>query len=92
MKINGDIVTLKLVTIKDVKFILKLRQNESLNKYISPTSIKLDEQKIWIKNYLKRQDEKKEFYFIIQNKKGKSCGTVRIYEIDEIKGSVTTNG
>lgn len=85
MKINGDIVTLKLVTIKDAKFILKLRQNESLNKYISLTSIKLDEQKIWIKNYLKRQDEKKEFYFIIQNKKDKSCGTVRIYEIDEIK-------
>lgn len=82
MIIKGYIIDLKLVDMKDAKFILKLRQNKELNKYISPTSIDLDNQKKWIENYLEREKKKEEFYFIVQTKKGISCGTVRIYNID----------
>ena len=85
IEINGKLISLKLVRIKDAEFISKLRQKKELNKYISITSTNLDDQKKWIESYLKKEEKKKEFYFIIQNKKNESCGTVRIYNIDKEK-------
>ncbi|MGL5023146.1 MAG: GNAT family N-acetyltransferase [Cetobacterium sp.] len=85
IEIKGNLINLKSVVIQDAKFILKLRKNKELNKYISPTNINLENQKKWIESYLKKQDENKEFYFIVQNKKNESCGTVRIYNVNTEK-------
>lgn len=82
-KIEGKIINLKSAREEDAKFILKLRQDENLNKYISQTSPSLQKQIDWIKNYLKREVDKKEFYFIVEDKKLNSCGTLRIYNIKE---------
>lgn len=82
IEIKGKIVSLKSVTLEDAEFILELRQDLDLNKFISATSPSLENQRVWISNYLIREKEKKEFYFIIKDKEHNSCGTVRIYGID----------
>lgn len=80
--IEGEIINLRLITEEDAEFVVKLRTAQEISKFISSTSIDIDDQKKWIKNYKVREKNKKEFYFIVENKRGVSCGTVRIYNID----------
>ncbi|MGL6115871.1 MAG: GNAT family N-acetyltransferase [Cetobacterium sp.] len=89
IEIKGSVIDLKSVVIGDAKYILELRQNPQLNTFISSTSINLDDQIIWIDNYLKREIEMKELYFIVKNKDKNSCGTVRIYNINIEKKECT---
>ena len=89
IKLKSELINLKLVEIEDSEFIFNLRQDKELNKYISPTSENLSSQKKWIESYLEREKKQKEFYFIVQNKKEKPCGTVRIYNIDKTKRECT---
>lgn len=89
IEIKGSIIDLKSVVIGDAKYILELRQNPQLNTFISSTSINLDDQIVWIDNYLKREAELKEFYFIVKNKDNNSCGTVRIYNVNAEKKECT---
>lgn len=80
--IEGKIINLRLVKEEDADFILKLRNDKELSKFISPTNISLEEQIEWIKSYKIRENKNKEFYFIVENKEKVCCGTVRIYNID----------
>lgn len=80
--IEGKIINLRLVKEEDADFILKLRTNKELSKFISPTNIGLEEQIEWIKNYKICENKNEEFYFIVENKEKIPCGTVRIYNID----------
>lgn len=82
-KILGELINLKLVREEDAKFIVNLRQDENLNSYISQTSSSLENQIEWIKKYLEREEQKKEFYFIVEDKSATPCGTVRIYNIQK---------
>ncbi len=82
-EISNAGLMLRLVEIDDAEYIYKLRQNSKLNRYLSKTSIDIEDQRKWIENYKKREKERKEFYFIVYNKiSNKKCGTVRIYNID----------
>lgn len=84
MILNGNKIILRLVEEEDSYFILKLRQNKELNKYISLTDITVEQQKEWIKRYKIREKNKEEYYFIVLDKKiNQPCGTVRIYNIDK---------
>ena len=56
-------IKLKLVDIKDARFILNLRTNKNLNKYINPTSEKISDQLLWMKNYFNRNRQNLEYYF-----------------------------
>lgn len=71
----------KLVSIEDAKFVADIRSNKDLSKFLNPTKHSLNDQKKWIEDYKKREDEKKEFYFIIKIKPNVSLGTIRIYNI-----------
>lgn len=82
-KIFGKLINLKPVRVEDAEFILELRQDENLNRYISSTSPSLQNQREWIKNYLERENEGKEFYFIVEDKNFNPCGTVRLYNIQD---------
>lgn len=89
MQLTGNKIILRLVE-EDSYFILKLRQNKELNKYISSTDITVEQQKEWIKKYKIREKKEEEYYFIILNKEMKQpCGTVRIYNIDKINKVAT---
>lgn len=80
--IDGEIINLRLVKEEDADFILRLRNDKELSKFISPTNISLEEQIEWIKRYKIRKNKNEEFYFIVENKENVACGTVRIYNID----------
>jgi len=72
-------VILRLVEIEDAEFILNLRTDPKLNKYISPTSPVLEEQTRWLHKYKMREKEGLEYYFVVLDLEGKRYGTIRLY-------------
>lgn len=82
--VEGKHLNLRLVEQSDAEFILNLRIDDSLGKFLSKTDIDLGKQKEWIKNYKNREKEKNEYYFIIRrNDTGENIGVVRIYNFIE---------
>ncbi|MUK49021.1 GNAT family N-acetyltransferase [Aliivibrio fischeri] len=82
MRLKGQFCTLRLVEIEDASFILKLRTDQKKSKFLSKTNVDLEEQISWIKLYKKREDLKKEYYFIIEDKFNNKVGTYRLYDIN----------
>ena len=80
MIIYGKNINMRTVELSDVEFIFNMRQNESKTKYLSQVNGTIEDQKIWIKNYLQREDEKQEFYFVIESKISEKLGLVRMYD------------
>jgi RimJ/RimL family protein N-acetyltransferase len=76
----GRSVDLRFVDVSDAAFILSLRMDASLSRYLTPVSGQLCEQQVWIRNYKERERQKQEYYFIIQSKTGELFGTVRVYD------------
>lgn len=85
LEIVGKHLKLRLVEIEDAQFILNLKNNDNLNKYLSKTDSSLGSQRKWIENYKIREADKKEFYFIIEDNLMNPHGTIRIYNINEEK-------
>ena len=54
----------RLVNEDDAEFIIDLRTDKDLSRYIHDTSPDLDNQIQWIREYKKREAEGKEYYFI----------------------------
>lgn len=79
--------TIRLVDIEDAAFILDLRNNPKLNRFISQTSLNVEDQINWIKAYKKRESEKKEFYFIILEN-GIKRGFYRLYNINHFSFTI----
>ncbi len=78
MKIIGKNVDLVEVKVADAEFILSLRQNPDLNKYLSFVDNDLKKQKQWLQKSI---FNKNEYYYLIKNKKNTPVGTIRIYDI-----------
>lgn len=77
---------LKEVDTNDVNYILKLRTDKYLSKFLNPTSNDKKKQLLWLKKYFERRKKKEEFYFIFQIKKKKiykNLGFARIIKIDQ---------
>jgi RimJ/RimL family protein N-acetyltransferase len=77
--IEGKNINLRLIQIEDAEFILSLRMNLQLSKYLSRVEDNIALQREWIKNSLKKSNER---YFIIENKEKEKSGTVRIYNVE----------
>ena len=73
-------IILTLANIQDAKFILSLRSNENLNRFVSQVSCELPEQEKYLENYKKRESIRSEFYFIIRDLDMNPLGTVRLYD------------
>lgn len=80
MRISGKNINLRTVEINDAEFIYNMRQNKEKTKYLSKVNGSLADQQQWIHSYKHRENTKKEFYFIIESKKNKSLGLVRMYD------------
>lgn len=78
MIITGKNIDLRPLRISDAEFILSIRLNPALSKYLNPVENDLEKQREWIKNCI---NDPRESYFIIQNKKSEPVGTIRIYNI-----------
>jgi len=75
-------LSLRLIDFCDAKFILDLRSDYELNKFLQKFNASLDNQVEWIKNYKYKEEKNKEFYFIIEEDSSKKIGTIRSHDID----------
>ncbi|MCT7481729.1 GNAT family N-acetyltransferase [Aliarcobacter cryaerophilus] len=83
MIIYGKNINMRTVTTEDVEFIYNMRQNQNKTKYLSKVTGTVESQKEWIKNYKQREEEKKEFYFVIESKDKEKLGLVRMYDFQD---------
>lgn len=83
MNLQSNTVSLRLIEEDDAEFVVKLRTDEKLNRFISAIEDDINAQKRWIRNYKIDEAKKSQFYFIIERNDGVRCGTVRIYDIRE---------
>lgn len=77
----------RFVNESDADFIVRLRTDEKLGKYIHSTDTNIDMQKAWIRAYKERESLGNDYYFIFEEPKGVRLGVCRIYDI--IEGSFT---
>jgi len=82
-KLEGQFIKLRSVLENDAEFILKLRLDCALNKYLNKVDNDLEKQILWIKEQQKREND---FYFIIERKSGLPIGTISLYNIKELEG------
>ena len=83
MIIYGKNINMRTVTTEDAEFIYNMRQNQNKTKYLSKVTGTIESQKEWIKNYKQREEEKKEFYFLIESKDKEKLGLVRMYDFQD---------
>lgn len=75
--IRGNRLRFRNAEVTDAEFILGLRTNPEISKYISKVDPSLEKQIQWLVNYQSAQDQA---YFIIENERGENVGTVRFYD------------
>lgn len=78
----------RFVEERDAEFIVKLRTDEMLSKYLHATGSSIDKQIEWIKNYKERERAGQDYYFIFI-KEGKPVGLNRMYNMH---GTTFTTG
>jgi RimJ/RimL family protein N-acetyltransferase len=83
MIIYGKNINMRTVITKDAEFIYTMRQNKDKTKYLSKVIGTVESQKEWIKNYKQREEDKKEFYFVIESKDKEKLGLVRMYDFKD---------
>jgi len=72
----------RLVVEEDAEFIVSLRTNPRLNKYLPTSSTNAEQQKQWIRDYKLREKQGLDYYFIFSIK-DQPQGLARIYNITE---------
>lgn len=80
-------LTVRLVNDDDASYILSLRTNEELTKFIHPTENDLVKHLEWMKKYKVRESEGRDYYFIYF-KDGKPVGINRIYNVFDYYGTI----
>jgi RimJ/RimL family protein N-acetyltransferase len=82
-------IYLRLINEKDVDFLLELRLNQNLNKYLNQINNDKELQLNWLKNYKYREANGTDFYFVIVDKQAGDIGLVRVYDVDYANKSFT---
>lgn len=76
--IEGKFVNLRSVKEEDAEFILNIRNNPNISKYLPKLNVSVEQQKNWI---AKQRSDKDSFYFVIEDKSSKVIGTISVYNI-----------
>lgn len=82
-------VRARFVNEGDADFIISLRCDTELSKYVHDTPSDIESQQKWIRGYKEREKDGMEYYFIF-SKDGKPYGLNRIYCLDWKKRLFTT--
>lgn len=78
--IQGALYGLRPVRKEDAAFILTLRTDAELNRYLHSTSSSIEDQLKWLDNYFKRDND---FYFVIEELTQKiPQGLISLYDVD----------
>ncbi len=83
MIISGKNINIRTVELSDAKFIFNIRQSSYKTKYLSQVKGTLENQIQWIKEYKIKENNKEEYYFIIESKITQQLGLVRVYDLRE---------
>lgn len=75
-------IDVRLADLNDSEFILSLRTNIKLSRFLHSTSSDIELQKKWMIAYKEREKEGKDYYFIYSHE-GIPFGVNRIYDIKE---------
>lgn len=79
-KLEGKYVTLRSVEESDAEFILSVRNDPRISKYLPPLNVTVEQQRQWIS---KQRKDKNSYYFVLENPKGEVLGTISVYDIEE---------
>lgn len=79
-------LTVRLVNESDTEYILSLRTDKKLSKYIHKTDDSVAKQLDWFKKYKIRESENRDYYFLYL-KDGKPVAVNRVYNICEYFGT-----
>lgn len=79
-KIEGKFVILRSVIEEDAEFILRLRNDSEISKFLPTLNVTRDQQKTWI---TKQRLDNDSYYFIIEDKDCNPIGTISVYNIIE---------
>lgn len=72
---------LRPVTLEDAAFIVELRSDPLLNRYLHEISPRVEDQVGWLERYFARPDD---YYFIVEDAdSGERHGTIGIYDFEE---------
>lgn len=74
-------VTARFVTEKDAEFIVRLRSDDKLGRFIHASDGSVEQQIEWTREYKKREAAGLDYYFVF-SKDGDDFGSCRIYNID----------
>lgn len=77
--IKGKYIDMRCVTTDDAQFIVNLRNDDFLNKYVHTVSKDVELQAEWIRKQIARDND---YYFIYSDKNGKPVGLCSVYDID----------
>lgn len=79
-------LTVRLATEADTDFIMSLRTNKELTKFIHQTDQDVQKHLDWFKKYKIRESEGRDYYFVY-SKDGKPVGLNRVYNVFEYYGT-----
>ena len=77
--------TLRPVTVDDAEFIVMLRNQSHAKGCVNDTSLDVEKQRQWIRDYLERDNE---YYWIIETPSGEPFGTTSLYHYDAEKNQI----
>lgn len=76
--IVGKHVILRSVECSDAEFVLKLRLDENIRKFISPTENNTEKQVEWI---AKQREREGDYYFLYTDTEGNKLGVISVYNV-----------
>lgn len=79
---------IRLVEAQDADFILKLRTDPRLGRFLNTTKPDKKAQISWIKEYKKREQAGLDYYFIFEKPVGVPLGVCRIYDIKDTEFTI----
>lgn len=86
--IHGTHCLLRPAREEDAEFIVALRNDPRLSRHISKGMQSAEEQLKWLQAYQERNKAGLEYYFIVCDLLGNSCGTVRVYAVTKREATV----
>lgn len=82
-KIEGFAFNLRPLAIEDSQFVISLRSDPDLSKFLNPISGKLCDQIRWVEEYLEREGD---YCFIVEGCGGAPEGMISVYDVNDTVG------
>lgn len=76
--IKGKYVSLRSVEESDAEFILSVRNDPRISKYLPPLNITVEQQKQWI---IRQRADDDSYYFLMLLPNGEPIGSISVYDI-----------